>query len=98
VLDWEATLAFHPHLWGLGLKIVKATDTAQRGMGMDWPVARELIARALAEARATHRCSRRPAAIQAAFTLESLPDVPRYQPLIPHFTVKGGARLTRRRA
>ena len=52
-LDWEATLAYRCHLWSLGLAVAEAMDTAQRGMGLDWPAARELIRRSLAEARAT---------------------------------------------
>lgn len=51
VLDWEATLGFRRHLWGLGFKVAEAMDTAQRGMGLTWPLARELIACSLAEAR-----------------------------------------------
>src|SRR3712207_2714976 len=50
-VDWEATMAFRRHLWGLGFKIAEAMDTSQRGMGLDWPTARELIRRLLAEAR-----------------------------------------------
>ncbi|HEX6010525.1 MAG TPA: dihydrodipicolinate synthase family protein [Geminicoccaceae bacterium] len=50
-VDWEATMAFRRHLWGLGFKIAEAMDTSQRGMGLDWPTARELIRRSLAEAR-----------------------------------------------
>jgi hypothetical protein len=52
VLDWEATLAFRRHLWAYGLAVAEAMDTAQRGMGLDWPAARELIRRSAAEARA----------------------------------------------
>src|SRR3954451_3654659 len=51
-LDWEATLAYRRHLWSLGLAVAEAMDTAQRGMGLDWPTTQELIRRALAEARA----------------------------------------------
>jgi hypothetical protein len=51
-VDWDRTLAFRHHLWDLGFKIAEAMDTAQRGMGLDWAGARELIKRALAEARA----------------------------------------------
>jgi hypothetical protein len=48
-LDWEATLAFRRHLWAHGLGVAEAMDTAQRGMGLDWPAARELIRRSAAE-------------------------------------------------
>lgn len=50
-IDWDATMAFRHHLWSLGFKIAEAMDTAQRGMGVDWAGARELIRRSLAEAR-----------------------------------------------
>jgi hypothetical protein len=53
VLDWEATLAFRRHLWAHGLGVAEAMDTAQRGMGLDWPAAQELIRRTAAEAKAT---------------------------------------------
>ena len=43
--DWEATLAFRRHLAGLGLGIAEAMDTAQRGAGLDWQGALELIRR-----------------------------------------------------
>ncbi|GHO46725.1 dihydrodipicolinate synthase family protein [Ktedonospora formicarum] len=51
-LDWEATMAYRRHLWGLGFTVAEAMDTAQRGMGLDWSATRELIRRSLAEARA----------------------------------------------
>jgi hypothetical protein len=51
VVDWQATLAFREHLYKLGFKVAEAMDTAQRGMGVDWPVARELIQRSLRHAR-----------------------------------------------
>ena len=50
-VDWDATMAFRRHLWGLGFKIAEAMDTSQRGMGLDWPTAAELIRRSCAEAR-----------------------------------------------
>ena len=43
VLDMEATLAFRRHLWSLGFGVAEAMDTAQRGMGLSWQAARELI-------------------------------------------------------
>src|SRR5712691_10382197 len=51
-VDWGATLAYRRYLWSLGLGVAEAMDTAQRGTGLDWPQARELIRRSLAEARA----------------------------------------------
>ncbi|MGW0086149.1 dihydrodipicolinate synthase family protein [Streptomyces sp. NPDC003393] len=52
VVDWDATLAFRRHLWSHGLGVAEAMDTAQRGMGLDWAGAAELIRRSAAEARA----------------------------------------------
>jgi hypothetical protein len=49
--DWERTMAFREHLWSLGLGVAEAMDTAQRGMGLDWPMALELIKRSVAAAR-----------------------------------------------
>ena len=54
-IDWEATLAFRRHLLDLGLGIAEAMDTAQRGMGLDWPGAQELIRRSLAAAAPDER-------------------------------------------
>ncbi|MFE7939977.1 dihydrodipicolinate synthase family protein [Streptomyces griseoincarnatus] len=51
-VDWDATLAFRRHLWAHGLGIAEAMDTAQRGMGLDWAGAAELIRRSAAEAKA----------------------------------------------
>jgi hypothetical protein len=51
-LDWEATLAYRRHLWSWGLGVAEAMDTAQRGMGIGWIEARELIRRSASEARA----------------------------------------------
>src|SRR5258705_1206369 len=50
-IDWETTLAFRRHLWSLGFGVAEAMDTAQRGMGLDWPTSHELIRRSVAEAR-----------------------------------------------
>ncbi|CAN7275151.1 dihydrodipicolinate synthase family protein [Rhizobium sp. LjRoot30] len=44
-VDWEKTMEFRRYLAGLGLGIAEAMDTAQRGMGLDWPGALELIRR-----------------------------------------------------
>ncbi|WP_027283250.1 dihydrodipicolinate synthase family protein [Rubritepida flocculans] len=42
-LDWDRTIAFRKHLWSLGLGVAEAMDTAQRGMGLDWAAAQQLI-------------------------------------------------------
>ena len=44
-IDWERTVAFRERLWDLGLGVAEAMDTAQRGMGLDWPASLELIRR-----------------------------------------------------
>ena len=56
-IDWDATLEFRRYLWDLGFGVAEAMDTAQRGMGLDWPAALELIRHTLAEAK------RRPGAV-----------------------------------
>ena len=50
-IDWDATLAYRRHLWSLGLGVAEAMDTAQRGMGLDWPTSLELIRRSIEAAR-----------------------------------------------
>jgi len=50
-IDWDATIAYRRHLWSLGLGVAEAMDTAQRGMGLDWPTSLELIRRSLEAAR-----------------------------------------------
>jgi hypothetical protein len=83
-VDWDATLAFRQQLWDQGLGLAEAMDTAQRGMGVDWPTALELIQRTMRAAKAHSRAPRvacgagtdhkaladltTPAAIAAAYT------------------------------
>ncbi len=62
-LDWEQTLAYREHLWNLGLGVAEAMDTAQRGMGLDWPTSLELIRRSVAAAKAWEAREGRPALI-----------------------------------
>jgi hypothetical protein len=50
-VDWDATIAYRRRLWGMGLGVAEAMDTAQRGMGLDWPTSLELIRRSLDAAR-----------------------------------------------
>ena len=51
-IDWDDTLKFRHYLWDQGLDLAEAMDTAQRGMGVDWLTAKELIERTMAEAKA----------------------------------------------
>ena len=55
-VDWDATMRFRHHLWSLGLGVADAMDTAQRGMGLTWGNARELIKRSGAEAGGRLAC------------------------------------------
>jgi len=50
-IDWDATLAFRRHVYGWGLGVADAMDTAQRNMGLDAAATRELIARSAEVAR-----------------------------------------------
>ena len=50
-IDWDATMDFRRYVWSLGLGIAEAMDTAQRGMGMDWPTSLQLIQRTLEAAQ-----------------------------------------------
>jgi hypothetical protein len=50
-IDWEKTIAFRHYLWDLGLGVAEAMDTAQRGGGLGWAEAKELIGHALDAAR-----------------------------------------------
>ncbi len=51
-VDWEATLRFRQWLWDQGLGLAEAMDTAQRGMGVDWETAKELVQRTMVAAKA----------------------------------------------
>ena len=50
-VDWETTIAYRRHLWSLGMGVAEAMDTAQRGMGLDWPTSLELIRRSIEAAK-----------------------------------------------
>jgi hypothetical protein len=58
LVDWEATLRFRDHLWGHGFAVAEAMDTAQRGMGLSWWLARELIASSAERAAARRAAGR----------------------------------------
>jgi hypothetical protein len=50
-IDWERTIAYRHHLWSSGFRIAEAMDTSQRGMGLDWTGAQELIRRSISASR-----------------------------------------------
>ena len=58
IIDWEATLGFRDHLWAHGFAVAEAMDTAQRGMGLSWWLARELIASSAERAAARRTAGR----------------------------------------
>ncbi len=62
-LDWDKTIAYREYLWDLGLGVAEAMDTAQRGMGLDWPTSLELIQRAVKAGKAWEAREGRPALI-----------------------------------
>lgn len=49
-IDWKATLRYRTRLLDLGFGIAEAMDTSQRGMGLTWTSALELIRQSLAHA------------------------------------------------
>ncbi len=93
-IDWESTLQFRHHLWNLGFKIAEAMDTSQRGMGLDWVGARELIGRSLREAKtvagADTACGAGTDQLQRA---QSLDDVIRAYEEQVGFVEKNGGRV-----
>jgi hypothetical protein len=58
LVDWQATLRFRDHLWEHGFAVAEAMDTAQRGMGLSWWLARELIASSAERAAARRAAGR----------------------------------------
>ncbi len=58
LIDWEATLRFRDHLWAHGFAVAEAMDTAQRGMGLSWWQARELISSTAERATARRAAGR----------------------------------------
>ncbi|OUJ03917.1 dihydrodipicolinate synthase family protein [Acetobacter cibinongensis] len=76
-IDWETTLAFRRYLDGLGLGIAEAMDTAQRGMGLDWRNALELIKRTkedLPHARVVNGCGTDHLAPEDARSMDDVSD------------------------
>ena len=50
-IDWDTTMEYRHYLWDQGLAVAEAMDTAQRGMGLNWGQAQELIRRSTKEAK-----------------------------------------------
>jgi hypothetical protein len=50
-IDWDATIAYRKYIWSLGLGVAEAMDTSQRGMGLGWNDALELISRSIEASR-----------------------------------------------
>ncbi|NKX55544.1 dihydrodipicolinate synthase family protein [Arthrobacter mobilis] len=67
-IDWDTTLQLRHNLWERGLGVAEAMDTAQRGMGLDWPRAQELIDRTLKESQNTG------GAVVVGMATDQLPD------------------------
>jgi hypothetical protein len=82
LVDWSATLKFRDYLWDHGFAVAEAMDTAQRGMGLSWWLARELIS-STAERAAARRAAGRFADLACGAGTDHLaPDVPRSLPAI----------------
>lgn len=50
-VDWDLTMKYRHYLWSQGFAVAEAMDTAQRGMGLNWGHAQELISRSVKEAK-----------------------------------------------
>ena len=73
-IDWDATIASVRHLWVLGLGVAEAMDTAQRGMGLDWPTSLELIGRSRRAATAWEARNGRALILWAAAPITWMPE------------------------
>jgi dihydrodipicolinate synthase/N-acetylneuraminate lyase len=71
-IDWDSTMAFRDHLWSHGFAIAEAMDTAQRGMGLSWQQAKELIS------RTAERAASRGAIVAAGAGTDQLADGERH--------------------
>jgi Protein of unknown function (DUF993) len=89
LVDWEATLRFRDHLWSHGFAVAEAMDTAQRGMGLSWGLARELIA-STAERAAARRAKGRFAGLACGAGTDHLADDKSYSltEIIDAYTVQ----------
>jgi hypothetical protein len=72
-IDWDSTMRFRDHLWAHGFGVAEAMDTSQRGMGLSWEQAKELITRSAARA-AEHRAAGSAAALACGAGTDQLAD------------------------
>jgi hypothetical protein len=73
VIDWESTMRFRDQLWAHGFGVAEAMDTSQRGMGLSWAQAKELITRSAARA-GQHRAAGAAAALACGAGTDQLAD------------------------
>jgi len=73
-IDWAATMRIREHLWSHGFGVAEAMDTAQRGMGLSWARARELITRTAASAAGAAARAGSAAALAAGAGTDQLAD------------------------
>ena len=92
LIDWEATLRFRDHLWEHGFAVAEAMDTAQRGMGLTWWLARELIASS-AERAAARRAAGRYADLACGAGTDHLAAGQRHSLAGDHRRLRGAARV-----
>jgi dihydrodipicolinate synthase/N-acetylneuraminate lyase len=86
-IDWDATMAFRDHLWRYGFGVAEAMDTAQRGMGLSWDQARELIERSAA------RAAERGGALVCGAGTDQLPELPGGSHSLAEITAAYAAQL-----
>ncbi len=72
-IDWDSTMGFRDHLWAHGFGVAEAMDTSQRGMGLSWERAKELMARSATRA-AEHRAAGSAAALACGAGTDQLAD------------------------
>ena len=92
-IDWQTTLEFRRYLWALGFGVAEAMDTAQRGMGLSWTAAKELIRHSCAEAKAAGgliACGANTDQLDAhkRYSLEQI--IAAYEEQCSHIEAKGG--------
>jgi len=73
VIDWESTMRFRDQLWAHGFGVAEAMDTSQRGMGLSWEQARELITRSAARSE-QHRAAGAAAVLACGAGTDQLAD------------------------